>query len=44
MFYKVIYMNIDENVQRIECSYNTRNGKKMMEMLETGEKNCFRTS
>ena len=28
-------MNIDENVQKNECSCNTENGKKMIEMLET---------
>lgn len=31
-------MNIDENVQKNECSCNTENGKKMMEMLETERK------
>lgn len=31
-------MNIDENVQKNECSCNTENGKKMMEMLETEKK------
>lgn len=31
-------MNIDENVQKNECSCNTENGKKMIEMLETERK------
>ena len=31
-------MNIGENVQKNECSCNTENGKKMMEMLETERK------
>ena len=31
-------MNIDENVQKNECSCNTENGKKMMEILETERK------
>ena len=31
-------MSIDENVQKNECSCNTENGKKMMEMLETERK------
>ena len=31
-------MNIDENIQKNECSCNTENGKKMIEMLETERK------
>ena len=31
-------MSIDENVQKNECSCNTENGKKMIEMLETERK------
>lgn len=31
-------MNTDKNVQQNECSYNTENGKKMIEILETERK------
>ena len=31
-------MNNNENVQKNECSCNTENGKKIVEMLETERK------